>query len=245
MNRRCLVAAVVAFATATPTLFAASVAASVDAPARAGDAVIVEPSHVDRPMAKGASATLFSVRLPDGAACPGDSEHDQWRVQSFIAPVDDDPATFTYNVIAPDGENRYALYLETTRPFINVVTQSNSTAGAPGRIGGVPSMAFAVFPPGTLPTGRYRIGIACTLFHRTAKYWDSELDITDTPSDQPGQMTWVAPHAPTGTASGTSSSTAWLPIAATGALALLAAAWAVRARRARRTDVHSRSKGQQ
>lgn len=243
MSGRRLAAAAFGWTAVGMLVFGAVAAhASVDDPVRAGDAVIVEPSHVDHPIARGASATLFSVRLPDGAACPGDSEHDQWRVQSFIAPIDDDPATFTYNVIAPDGEGRYALYLQTTRPFINMVTQSNSTVGAPGQIGGVPSMSFAVFPPGTLPAGRYRIGIACTLFHETAKYWDSELDITETPSDQPGQLTWVAPNAPADGSKADDSSTSWLPIAAAGVLALLAVAWAVRARRA---GLQLRSKGPQ
>ena len=57
-------------------------------------AEVVAPSG--RPIDGGGSATPFTLRLPDGAACPGDSANDGYRVNSYMVPLDVDPTTVTY-----------------------------------------------------------------------------------------------------------------------------------------------------
>jgi hypothetical protein len=196
--------------------------ASVDAPVRSGDVVVVSSSDGSHELTHGGSATKFSLRLPAGAACPGDSANDQWRVQSFVVPATDDPSIFKYTSVAPAGDGRYALYDVETHPLINNLTQENLAPGQPGVIPAIPPLSFAVFPPGTLPSGTYRVGIACTLFRATAKYWDTQLVLTATPSDKPGQLVWRLASVPaTAVNDPSNGSSVWIivAVAAGGALA--------------------------
>jgi hypothetical protein len=159
-----------------------------------GDLVVLDVDGA--PLRNGGSATEFSLQMPPDATCPGDSMSDQWRVQSFISPAADDIGSLHYGVIGPDGPAQYALFAVDTKPFAQQLTLANDSPGQPGRIGGVPLMSFAVMTPGLLPAGRYRIGIACTLFGATAHYWDTEIVLEDSPGDVPAQFTWRLPDAP-------------------------------------------------
>ena len=78
-------------------------------PGKAGSATatIVVGGSDDETVARGGSATEFSLALPDGAACPGDSATGNWRVQSFLVPAADDPGTFTYE--STEARRRRAL----------------------------------------------------------------------------------------------------------------------------------------
>lgn len=187
-----MLAAAIAMAAgmATPAL------ASVDAPVDAGDVVVIDGADRLQEVGKGGSEALFSLRLPDAATCPGDSLHDQWRVQSFMVPSDVDVTALTYGVIGPEGEQHYALYDERTKPFVNELTRANDVAGQPGFIGDLPVFSFALFPAGTVAPGTYRIGLACTLLRDTAKFWDAEIVIEADPSDQPAQLTWSVVGGP-------------------------------------------------
>lgn len=170
--------------------------ASVDAPVDAGDVVVIDGTDRSRAVGRGGSEAVFSLRLPDAATCPGDSLHDQWRVQSFMVPVDVDVTTLQYGVIGPEGEQHYALYDERTKPLVNELTRANEVAGQPGFVGDIPVFSFALFPPGTVAPGTYRIGLACTLQRKTAKFWDAEIVIESDPSDQPAQLTWSVVGGP-------------------------------------------------
>jgi hypothetical protein len=189
---RALFAAVTFGAVLLPAIEAS---ATVDQPARSGDVVIIDAGNRQKDLGRGVSDTKWSLRLPDGAACPGDSMHDEWRVQSFIVPAAVDPATLTYESTKPAGDLHFALYDYRTHPFVQQLTRANDVAGQPGIIGDIPTLSFAVFPPGTLPPGNYRIGIACTLARRTAQYWDAAVVLAADPADQPGQLTWRLPSA--------------------------------------------------
>ncbi len=183
-------------AVAAVVAVASPASASVDAPVDAGDVVMIDGADRSKEVGRGGSVALFSLRLPDAATCPGDSLHDQWRVQSFMVPSDVDVTALQYGVIGPEGEQHYALYDERTKPFVNELTRANEVAGQPGFIGDIPVFSFGLFPPGTVAPGTYRIGLACTLQRETAKFWDAEIVIEADTADQPAQLTWSVVGGP-------------------------------------------------
>lgn len=171
-------------------------------PVDAGAVAFVDASNPTSVLSEGDNTTVFNLRIPDGATCPGDSANDNWRVQSFILPATDDPGATTYDVIRPNGGGpRHAVYSVDTRPYVHVLTEQNPGPGLPGRILATPPLTFAVFPPGTLPDGNYRVGLACTLFRETAVYWDAELVVSSDPQVDPGGMRWQLATASVGDAS--------------------------------------------
>ena len=179
---------------------ATAIAQSVDAPVDRGDVVIVDQYR--EALTDGSGGTTFGLELPAGASCPGDSRNDQWRVQTFIVPAEVDPGTLTYNSIGPEGSGRYALYDLDTNPVSDVLTSPNGAPGLPGLIVGLRSMSFEIFPPGTLPDGVYRVGVACTYFRDTASFWDTTIEVTRDPNDLPAELRWEVGSPPTGATSG-------------------------------------------
>lgn len=180
---------------ATVAVVATGVASTVDPVAassppqqRAGSVVIVGAIDQSRELTHGTASTAFSVRLPDGAACPGDSANDQWRVQSFMLPAGDDPTAVKYGPIGPDpsGNGRYALFDVDTTPFVHRLTLKNVTAGSPGIIPAMPALSLSVVAGERIPSGNYRIGVSCTRFGTTARFWDAEIAVSD---DDKG-LTW-------------------------------------------------------
>jgi len=198
-------AALLAVAAGSVLGLTARAGASVDAPVDAGDVIVIDGADRQLEVGRGGSAALFSLRMPDASTCPGDSLHDQWRVQSFMVPVDVDVTTLQYGVIGPEGEQQYALYDERTKPFVNELTRANEVAGQPGFIGDIPVFSFGLFPPGTVAPGTYRIGLACTLSRETAKYWDAEIVIEAAADDQPAGLTWSVVGGPDVESSGPSA----------------------------------------
>ncbi len=181
---------------AAPSLAASALAATVAPPTNSGKVVPIDINDRTKELGNGKSSTQFILKLPDGAACPGDSAHDQWRVQSYIIPIADDPASLSYGVIGAEGTGQFAMYFVNTEPLVDNLVPQNASAGKPGVIAPIEALSFAVFPPATLPSGRYHMGIACTLFRQTAKYWDTEIVLTASPNDKPGQLTWRLADAP-------------------------------------------------
>jgi hypothetical protein len=195
-----------AFATSVPPSSDGSVPERPDTsdivPVRAGDLTLVDADRRGIVLQNGGSATQFSLDLPKGSQCPGDSENDNWRLQTFIVPGDADPGTLEYSVIGPTGTKQYAIYDIYTAPVVDQFTVPNGEPGKPGRTTPFPPMSFAVFPPGEIPPGTYRIGVACTWFGATADYWDTEIVIASEPKDEPAQLTWRLPNAPPAALSG-------------------------------------------
>jgi hypothetical protein len=204
---------------------------------RSGDVAVVDVTEREVKLPKGGSAREFSLEPPSGAECPGDSMHDSWRVQTFIVPATDDPGALAYGVIGPTGTHQYAVYDKFTAPVTDVLTVANAGAGLTARIDMLPPMSFAVFPPGELPDGRYRIGVACTFFGKTANFWDTEIVISASASDQPAHFVWSVPSVPDTSSASSHGSSGWL-IAGVGLLAALSLgglAWYRNSRRMRRT----------
>src|SRR5262249_3680255 len=82
-----------------------SFAAHATAPqlARAGAAVLTAANDPTDVLDQIDSDTPFTIYLPHGAACPGDSFHDNWRVQSYILPIEDDLAAIRFSGVGPEG----------------------------------------------------------------------------------------------------------------------------------------------
>jgi hypothetical protein len=209
----------------------------VGPPVREGDAVVVDGADGSHVLTHGESATLFSLRLPAGATCPGDSANDQWRVQSFMVPVTVTADAIHYNVAGPDGPGQYPLFMANTAQFVDSLTNANSGRGQPGVIPAIPSLSLGAFPPGLLPAGTYRIGIGCTLARQTAKYWDTEIVITSSPGDKPSQFVWRLAGAPASVDDSHQSSSRWLPPAIGGLLVAAALGWFVLYRNPRKPEL--------
>jgi hypothetical protein len=225
------IVAVVGLATMTLALAVTSVVqASSDEPATSGgDAVVVEANAALRELDSGGSATLYSLRLPDGAACPGDTRNDQWAFQTFMVPAEVDPASLEFSSAGPTGPSQYALYEEGTQPLVDAILVPNAEPGLPGRVPPIPPLTFSIFPPGEIAAGTYRIGVACTFLREPATFWQATIVVESDAGDEPGQFTWRTDGSVAATTSGDSSS---LPLvaAAVGAGALAATVLLVRRR---------------
>lgn len=157
----------------------------------AGSVVVVDTVNSTRELTEGDSRTAFSLRLPDGSACPGDSANDDWRVQSFLVPADTDIGSLRYRALRPDGDAYRALRYPNGDIFTQAFTDPNPGPGSPGRILAVPPLTFAWFPAGSIPPGRYKIGIACTPpSWEVARFWDAEIELEEAADVEPGGLRW-------------------------------------------------------
>ncbi len=192
--------------------------ASVGSAQDAGDVVVVQPNAALRELEGAGSATPFSLRLPEGANCPGDTRNDQWSYQTFMIPANDDPATLSFSAAGPTGSRQYALYEVNTSPLVDAILVPNLEPGQPALIPPLPPLTFDVFPPGEIE-GSYRIGVACTFLRESARFWDTEIVATRAEADEPGQFTWRIANRP---AVATESDPSMFPALALAILAAVA-----------------------
>jgi hypothetical protein len=180
---------VIIMGSANPTLAAAPSGED------AGSVVIVDPLNSEREYQRGDSTSAFTLRLPEGAACPGDSANDGWRVQSFIVPVGTDLAALVFAASRPDvGDPASSRSLREINDAIYTqrMTEPNQTTGAPGLILPLPPLTFAHFDTGTFPPGRYQIGVACTTPDwKVRRYWHAEIEFVPAPDVEPGGLRWT------------------------------------------------------
>ena len=169
-----------------------SAGSAIDPPHRVGDVLIVEPYDQTRTVTHGDASTVFSLKLPAGSTCPGDSANDQWRIQTFLVPSTEDPTKIRYANIGPDpaGNGRYAMFGIDTVPFVHGYTQRNTAMGQPGIIPAFPPFDLQVAAGEKIPSGTYLIGVACTYFGKTSPYWTNEVIITESPDAKPGKLVW-------------------------------------------------------
>ncbi|MGE3620003.1 MAG: hypothetical protein AB7L84_06025 [Acidimicrobiia bacterium] len=146
----------------------------------------------------GGSTTPFTFDLPDGAACPGDSADDNYRVDGYMVAADVDPATVEFDGLGPTpvaygGDHaafRMTLYETGSASFASALTDDAEEPGDPGVILGLPHFSFEVYAPGDVPPGRYKVGIACTLVRKVSTLWENEIEVTVAADDQPAQIRW-------------------------------------------------------
>lgn len=157
-------------------------------------------SQSGRSIDGGAADTAFSLQLPAGAACSGDSTSGGYRVQSFMVSDSVDPSTLTFGANGPQpptvGDGlRQPLYGLSTKSFVNAATNLADEPGGEGAIINIPDFHFGVFRPGELPPGRYHVGIACTKGPASAeqldRYWVTALEVSGAAAGAaPAGLTW-------------------------------------------------------
>ncbi len=195
----------------------------------AGDLLVVTGANSRNALLEGDGNTTFSVALPVGATCPGDSANDGWRIQTFIVPAATDVPALEYGATRPDGDTMYALYTTEGRPYTQVLLGQNAEPGLPGLILDFPPMSFAPFTPDLLPVGRYTIGVACSYFEIGERFWDAQIELTEDRDVQPGERRWrvIDPANPSAASNGVavaSSETSGLPTLAIVLLVIVTAA---------------------
>lgn len=202
----------------------------------AGQAVIV--SERGAPIDGGGSRTAFSIRLPRGASCPGDSANDGYRVQSYMVPATVRPETVEYDGLGPTphvvgtwDRFRQPLYDTGTSPYASALTDVAPAPGQPGLIINIPVFSFAVYANGELPEGLYNVGISCTVLNTLMRYWNTEMVVTRAPRDKPAGISWQRTGA-TGTHRRSGRSMAGVAV---GVVAVACGGIALSRRRAART----------
>lgn len=190
--------ALAALAMELPARLVPAHAAGVDA----GDAQVVNPS-TGVLLSAGTKDTDFSLRLPNAAACTGDSANDGYRVQSFHIVSSADPADLTFDPSGPmpnatGPQFRQPLYQINGNPYIDAQTAPANPAPGPGPIINIPAFDFALYDPSSLPPGTYNVGISCTKGGPSAnqhdKFWNVQFTFAN-------DLSWTVDQSATTTSS--------------------------------------------
>lgn len=191
----------------------------------------------------GGSATEFTLEPQEPAACPGDSANENYLLYSFMVPADVLAENVTFDGLGPTPqvyeryeEFRMPLYEVTTSDFVAGLTAEREDEGGPGRIVDLPLLSYAVYREGELPFGRYRVGLACTVFNELERYWDTEIEVLADDADPAGFRWRVVGAQPDGAES---SSVLPLAVAAAVVLTVASAVW-LRARSRHRIPLEAR-----
>lgn len=182
--------AVTALAVATVAVLTSSVVAQA---ATAGTATIIEPG-LQVALNSGGSRTLYGVELPNGASCPGDTEHQGYHVFSYLVPQGVSPTAVSFKTGVP---NKWFGYIDDGSYFGAV-----NTAIGTGQIQPLPEeFTWSRLTPHDLfrhgaRAATWEGGIACADTTGTVtNYWNSEIVFTASSSD-PGGFTWRVIHQP-------------------------------------------------
>jgi hypothetical protein len=198
-------------ATVTASMIGASTASTAwAAGTNAGNATIVDPTKTGRPvLTAGGSHTIFSINLPQRAACSKDTASARFHIYGYIVPSGTNPGGLTWDangpvlpLPAPDNDT-HTLYDTTGSPYVAV-----NTAITTGQIPvPVPDFNWANYSLTgtvngsqtlTLPAGPYNVGIACvTSTSTTDKFWNARLTFSANSGDRNGESWTVVPvHVP-------------------------------------------------
>lgn len=154
----------------------------------------------------GGGLTPFSLVLEGDAQCPGDSSHDDYRVDTYLVPLDADPTRLDFNGAGPnppafrtyDGF-QMPLITTTGTNFAADLTGDAFEADGPGPIRDLPGFDFHSYVPtpgiddwdGGVPPGSYRLGLACTFAGRMTNAWETTVEVTADSTDTPVGMRWA------------------------------------------------------
>lgn len=154
----------------------------------------------------GDSSTPFSLLLPSGAACTGDSAGQDYKVFSYLVGGDIDPATLEFLGISgplpekygePLSEFRMPLIDTEGTPYSAIQTANADEEGGPGMIINLPAFGLAVYEDvANLPPGEYNAGIACWgpgSDQKLDNVWNVRLTIAADEADEgPVGIRWTA-----------------------------------------------------
>ncbi len=161
----------------------------------------------------GDETTAFTLRLPAGAACTGDSANDGYRVIGYLVPAGTDISTVTFGLNgpepsatgAPQSAFRQPLYETTGSPFY-ANTANAQPGSAAGFIINIPNLSLGIYEdPGTpgaeVPSGDYELGVVCwgpnTAANPTPavdQFWRIPVSITEV-AGPPTGLTWELTQA--------------------------------------------------
>jgi hypothetical protein len=157
--------------------------ATASAVTDAGAVEVVTPGNLS-PLNGGGSATPFTLRLPGGAACPGDTAHKGYLVFSYTIPA----AVKPDHIFFPGGSPKVGVDLIDTAgvPFVTEATGVNT-----GVVLQPPVFVWSRYDhhPEALPPGTYNVGLACALLDRPVTYWNTQITFVASSTD-PGGFTW-------------------------------------------------------
>lgn len=188
-----------------------SVIDAASAEVAAGAALVIVPDD-GRPdggsqLDSGVEDTEFTLRLPPGAGCPGDSKDGGYRVTSYVVPSTKDPATLVFDSEGPQPQQfgppqstfAQPLWDVFGSPYIVAQTADADPPGGQGPIINVAAFSFDVYEEvGTgyeIPAGEYNVGIACFVPAEGApaplqSFWNVEMSVTQS-AETPSVMGWT------------------------------------------------------
>jgi hypothetical protein len=180
----------------------ASIPASFAGGTRSGDAVPTDPQS-NASVTSGGSSTAWTLKLPSGAACSGDTATHAYHVYSFIVPAAVDPGTLVFN---PSTGPSQGL------PLVDATGSSfmaANTAQTTGQVVQVPAFNLTLFATTdqggarlALPPGYYNVGLACAnTLGQGDKYWSSQFTFVANTSDPNGEV-WTDHSSSTSTSAG-------------------------------------------
>lgn len=202
--------------------FASALGSAVAGPASPAAAVAAQATIVEiadggglgAPLTGGGSQDDFGLLLPVGAACPGDSANDGYRVAGYMVASSVDPATIRFDSAGPVGNQfgepqatfRQPLSDANGTPYIAGQTANASPPPGPGPITGLPAFSFSAFTDLAggfgIPPGTYNLGVGCFVPAAGAEgaamedFWNVVITVaTDTADPGPADIAWsvVAP----------------------------------------------------
>jgi hypothetical protein len=144
----------------------------------------------------GGSETTFSVRTPDGAKCPGDTQHDFYFVYSYFLPRGTSPTAVTFK---GEGLPSQGFGIVSDGAFFG----PENTAPFTGQIVTLPLHAVwgRVSPKMLFPNGEkssvWETGLVCADTNGAVhSFWNAELRFNASASDSHG-FTWTILSAAT------------------------------------------------
>jgi hypothetical protein len=170
-----------------------------------GVATTATPSN-DNYLASGGSNTDFTVTLPSGAVCTGDTAHDGYHVWSYLVEKSAtiSSTTFSDNTGPSQGFGLYESDLNYYGP-VNTAQTTGQIIGIPndfqwgaGVSGGSFTAADLLYTGGT--SGIWEGGLACANSSGVlTDNWNTQITFTKSTSD-PNGFTWSAVPGPAGSA---------------------------------------------
>jgi hypothetical protein len=168
-----------------------------------GIATTALPSN-DTYLASGGSNTLFTVTLPSGAVCTGDTAHDGYHVWSYLVKQSQSIAATTFSASTGPSQG-FGLYESDLNYYgpVNTAQNTGQIIGIPndfswgaGVAGGSFTAPDLLYTGGT--SGIWEAGIACANSAGTlTDNWNTEVTFTSSLSD-PNLFTWSAVPGPSG-----------------------------------------------